>query len=290
MKIWDIRGGSDTQSHTSDGGSQSHFFLSVRGLLFFFFFFFPLCSIYDCPPADSCSLSRCFSSSYTINKTSFFKLWHITGSENHMEIHANSTSCAPAGLGGVIHILDVIYYRLNVTRLLDKKTHVVLFLFLKAPDTKTEGELYHAPGPACRTTVPPPWSQILPPRSCQSASSRFKIKSHTLRIDPGFKHLPQTLTHTNTHTVINAFGPPPFSWCLHRNPAAGTGVRSSQDGQTHTQTDTRSHTHRQADNSLLTKLCYVQDMFPVHDFKIKAEDVVPGGPSGVVMVMLSIIN
>lgn len=74
------------------------------------------------------------------------------------------------------------------------------FFFLKAPDTKTEGELYHAPGPACRTTVPPPWSQILPPRSCQSASSRFKIKSHTLRIDPGFKHITHTLTHSDKHT------------------------------------------------------------------------------------------
>lgn len=93
------------------------------------FFFFSLCSICERPPADSCSLSRCFSSFYTINKTSWFKLWHITGSENHMEIHANSTSCAPAGLGSVIHILDVIYYRLNVTRQLDKRTHVVLFFF-----------------------------------------------------------------------------------------------------------------------------------------------------------------
>ena len=157
-----------------------------------------------------------------------------------------------------------------------------MWFFLKAPDTKTERELYHAPGPACRTTVPPPWSQILPPRSCRSASSRFKIKSNTLRIDPDFKHVTHTLTHshshTNTHKVINAFSPPPFSWCLHRKPAAGTGVRSSQDGQTHTHTHT--HTHSQADNSLLTKLCYVQGMFPVQNFKINAEYVVPGGPSG----------
>lgn len=166
------------------------------------------------------------------------------------------------------------------------------FFFFKAPDTKTEGELYHAPGPACRTTVPPPWSQILPPRSCQSASSRFKIKSHTLRIDPGFKHITHTLTHSDKHTQGDQrFQSAAFQLKSAQKPCSRHRCALiSGRTDTHTETDTLSHTHRQADNSLLTKHRYVQGMFPVQYFKIKAEYVVPGGPSGVFMVMLIIIN
>lgn len=50
--------------------------------------------------------------------------------------------------------------------------------------TKTPCRLYHVPGPACRTTVPPPSAQILPPRSCRSTSCRFLSHSHS-----SYKHL-----------------------------------------------------------------------------------------------------
>lgn len=208
------------------------------------FFFFSLCSICERPPADSCSLSRCFSSFYTINKTSFFKLWHITGSENHMEIHANSTSCAPAGLGSVIHILDVIYYRLNVTRQLDKRTHVVLFFFLRLQTQRLRGNCT-----MLQVLLVVPRFLLLDLKfflhDPVSQHLRGSRSSHTLWGSIRVLNISHTRSHTqtNTHKVINAFSPPPFSWSLHRNPAAGTGVRSSQDGQTHTQRQTHSHTH-----------------------------------------------
>lgn len=50
--------------------------------------------------------------------------------------------------------------------------------------TKTPCRLYHVPGPACRTTVPPPSAQILPPRSCRPTSCRFLSHSHS-----SYKHL-----------------------------------------------------------------------------------------------------